>query len=69
MTLIFSPFESKCEEADTIGPIDVVFTWVNGSDPWFLNQLTTYTDYANQTFESGASNNRYEGLKIFLHIS
>ena len=45
-----------------------MFTWVNGSDPWFLNQLTTYTDYANQTFESGASNNRFEGLKIFLHI-
>ena len=58
--IFFSSFESKCEEAS---PIDVVFTWVNGSDPWFLDQLTKYTDYANQTFESGASNNRFEGEK------
>ena len=56
--LFFSSFESNCEEAN---PIDVVITWVNGSDPWFLDQLTKYTDYANQTFESGASNNRFEG--------
>ena len=29
---------STCEPLDE--PIDVVFTWVNGSDPIFLAQLT-----------------------------
>ena len=41
-------------------PIDVVYTWVNGSDPLFLEQLMKYTNYANFKFKSDASNNRFE---------
>lgn len=53
---IFQAFgNSNCPYQDQI---DVVYTWVNGSDPIFIHNLNTYLKEKNSSFDS--SKQRYD---------
>ena len=43
-------------------PIDVVFTWVNGSDPEFIKNLNQY--FPNSDYQPS----RYQGLYFKLYV-
>ena len=46
-------------------PIDVVYTWVNGSDPEFLRKLSPYVP-SNQAHEFAYGYYEYDGMKYSL---
>ena len=48
-------------------PVDVVYTWVNGSDPEFLRSLKE-TDLGLETNSLDISPQRYKGLLYSFHF-
>ena len=52
---------SKCPNLENEEPIDVVFTWVNGSDPHFLEQLNE-AETGSKTHIDDIKAQRFEGI-------
>lgn len=42
LQILFNDFKFKSEHCTYKEPIDVVYTWVNGSDPLFIYNLKYY---------------------------
>ena len=55
---------SKCPEVTEA--VDAVYTWVNGSDPEFVNSLKE-TDLGMKTHKDDTHNQRFAG-KLFIDI-
>ena len=55
---------SKCPELTE--PVDAVYTWVNGSDPDFVNSLKE-TDLGLKTHKDDTHNQRFAGKLFIAH--
>ena len=65
-TIIFEYGSTINKQEDLKIPIDVVYTWVNGSDPEFLRKLSPYVSNNNQAHEFAYGYYEYDGMKYSL---
>ena len=58
--------KSTCPDIEKQEPIDVVFTWVNGSDPKFQESLQN-NNLGSKTHKDDTKPQRFEGRQCLLH--
>ena len=63
-TILFKYYRFK--DSNIPIPIDVVYTWVNGSDPEFIRKLSPYVSNNNQAHNLAYKYYEYDGMKYSL---
>ena len=58
---MFDPNEFSCSDRPDIGPIDAVYTWVNGSDPKFIESMLQNLQSVDQVAAKETQSKRFYG--------